>query len=170
MLTTSKTIWLSPRPTRNRCYTANQPGKGVCRLESCLNLLWLTIVLIATLWWRIHYSRQGVTQGPSKRRYISLGCSYLLLFFAVSMTDDLHAEALVTLSTDHRHMIASTCQDHHFSSQSGTSAPTTPLAVLPNRATVDRPRFFDKVSIAEEVSHSGPANRHLSARSPPDHC
>lgn len=85
------------------------------------------------------------------------------------MTDDLHAEALATFDTDHRHLIASSCPDH-LSFQSRTVVPTMPLALLPNRATVDGPRFFDTIYLVLEMSYSGTAKCHPSAHSPPpDH-
>ena len=57
-------------------------------MESFLNLLWLLLALLSFALWRMKWS-QGGRRG-SFRGAVGLSCVLVLLFFAISLTDDLH--------------------------------------------------------------------------------
>ncbi len=57
-------------------------------MESFLNLLWLLLVLLSFALWRMKWC-QG-PRGESFRGAVGLSCVLVLLFFAISLTDDLH--------------------------------------------------------------------------------
>lgn len=63
-------------------------------MELLLNLVWLAVALAGFgLWW-LRWSRAGRAGGPrleSLRGAVGLSCVLVLLFFAISLTDDLHA-------------------------------------------------------------------------------
>ena len=62
-------------------------------MELLLNLLWLLVALASSAVWWTRWSRHG--GGPSCERQlrsaVGLACVLVLLFFAISLTDDLHA-------------------------------------------------------------------------------
>jgi len=63
-------------------------------MELLLNLVWLAVALAGFgLWWTrwSRASRDGGTQWGPLRSAIGLSCVLVLLFFAISLTDDLHA-------------------------------------------------------------------------------
>ncbi len=57
-------------------------------MESFLNLLWLLLALLSFGLWRMKWCR-GVW-AESFRGAVGLSCVLVLLFFAISLTDDLH--------------------------------------------------------------------------------
>ncbi len=62
-------------------------------MESFLNLLWLLLALLSFGLWRMKWSQAGWGRGRrrnSLRGAIGLSCVLVLLFFAISLTDDLH--------------------------------------------------------------------------------
>ncbi len=75
-------------------------------MELLLNLLWLLIAVSAFGVWQAHLSGGGGAPGGHTRRgWIALACALVLLFFVISMTDDLHAEVMVVedASSSRRH-------------------------------------------------------------------
>ncbi len=57
-------------------------------MESFLNLLWLLLALLSFALWRMKWC-QGA-RGESFRGAVGLSCVLVLLFFPISLTDDLH--------------------------------------------------------------------------------
>jgi hypothetical protein len=62
------------------------------KMEAALNLLWLTLTVCALFAWKLRWSRQPL---PKSRflspniRFIALCCALVLLFFVISVSDDL---------------------------------------------------------------------------------
>jgi len=65
-------------------------------MESLLNILWMLIALGALSVWRIHWSRdrRGGRQNVL-REWTAIACALIFLFFAVSLTDDLHFDLAI---------------------------------------------------------------------------
>ncbi len=65
----------------------------ITSMELLLNLFWLLVALASFGLWRLRWSRasHGPGRGESLRGAVSLCCVLVLLFFAISLTDDLHA-------------------------------------------------------------------------------
>jgi hypothetical protein len=60
-------------------------------MESILNILWVLIALVALSVWRVRRSRNGRGRRHDMfREWTAIACALILLFFAVSLTDDLH--------------------------------------------------------------------------------
>ncbi len=96
-------------------------------MEQFLNLFWLAIVLVTTLTWRTVSARQQ--QGNHYRplqHAAALGSAFLVLFFPLSMTDDLHPEIMLVEAGDQRHLIVLACPDQH--SPGGTAVWATCVA------------------------------------------
>jgi hypothetical protein len=94
-------------------------------MESFLNLLWVAIALGALGVWRLCWVRQ---HGDAIRRplleWTAFGCALVLLFFAVSLTDDLHFELLLLdeCSTG-RHANLCACPHHTQDNANGAGRP-----------------------------------------------
>jgi hypothetical protein len=65
-------------------------------METFLNLVWLFLVVVGLCVWQRHWVRQR----PALRRnplqeWTAFACAMVLMFYVVSMTDDLHPEILL---------------------------------------------------------------------------
>ena len=88
-------------------------------LELFLNLLWLLIAVLAFGVWKAHLSGGGRAPGGQTRRsWIALGCALVLLFFVISMTDDLHSEVMLVedATSSRRHVCSQQACPHHVTS------------------------------------------------------
>jgi hypothetical protein len=96
-------------------------------MELALNILWLLLAAGGVALWRTSWARQ-----PRTRRHASwcewtaVACALVLLFFVVSLTDDLHPEivALEDCTTCRRHVNCLSPAQHapqpdHFRADSG---------------------------------------------------
>jgi hypothetical protein len=65
-------------------------------MESVLNILWMLIALGALGVWRIHWS-QDRREGRQNvlHEWTAIACALIFLFFAVSLTDDLHFDLAI---------------------------------------------------------------------------
>jgi hypothetical protein len=106
-------------------------------MESFLNLLWVAIALGVFGVWRVYWVRQ---RGDAIRRplleWTAFGCALVLLFFAVSLTDDLHPELVLfdECSTSRRQ--TSLCACPHHAQHNGNGVGSSGTAIL------RRPEFF----------------------------
>ena len=68
-------------------------------METFLNILWLLIAAGVLAVWRTRWARQhrqpGYTRRNPPQEWTAVGCALVLLFFAVSLTDDLHFEMVL---------------------------------------------------------------------------
>jgi hypothetical protein len=65
-------------------------------MESFLNILWVAIAAVAFGLWRTRWlhDRSERRRDPL-REWTAFACALVLLFFAVSLTDDLHSELVI---------------------------------------------------------------------------
>src|ERR1700752_659350 len=78
-------------------------------MELFLNLLWVLIAAGAVGVWAVWWLRaKPQSRREALRESTAMCCALVLLFFAVSLTDDLHAEAMLLdeCSTVCRHYIS----------------------------------------------------------------
>jgi hypothetical protein len=121
-------------------------------MESFLNLLWVAIAAGAFCFWRTRWlhERRDRRRQPLQE-WTAFACALVLLFFAVSLTDDLHSELMVfdECSTSRRHSLSLTRshdmpQHRTLETSSGIAAPL--YAGLP-----DPLRFADGLPPAKEL-------------------
>src|SRR5215471_9274221 len=67
-------------------------------MELTLNLIWVGVAIagIVLLW--ITVSRAAKSSEPSastRQKIVAMGCALVILFFVISMTDDLHNQAIM---------------------------------------------------------------------------
>lgn len=109
-------------------------------MELFLNLLWVLIAAGAIGVWRIcWWSEKPRSRRDSFREWTAMGCALVLLFFAVSLTDDLKAEAMLLdeCSASRRHSICS-----HHAEQSKRIVKETGFAILPRIASLESPLTY----------------------------
>jgi hypothetical protein len=84
-------------------------------MELFLNILWSVIAVAGLCVWRLSWAgqpRQG--EHASWRQWTAFVCALVLLFFMVSLTDDLHSELVVfeECSAGRRHAACQACPQH----------------------------------------------------------
>jgi hypothetical protein len=111
----------------------------VNQLELFLNLLWLFMAAGAVGLWRTRWLRQKrESRREPVREWTAMACALVLLFFAVSLTDDLRSEAmLLEDSSAGRRQSIST---HHPQQAKRVIRDTGP-AKLPQTSEIVAPRF-----------------------------
>jgi hypothetical protein len=81
-------------------------------MELFLNLLWLSMALAALALWRTQWAHQHQdARLACWRQWTAFACAAVLLFFAVSLTDDLHADLVLfdEASSGRRHSLRADC-------------------------------------------------------------
>ena len=138
------------------------------QMERSLNILWLLIALGALSAWYISWAHHKV-RTPSKllQEWIALTCALVFLFFAVSLSDDLRAAAILCDDgvTSRRHSLVWDCA--HSSHQSA-ERPQVPSTAAPSQLL-----FSANLQVAERILpvaahvNCGLTERASFGRSPP---
>jgi hypothetical protein len=131
-------------------------------MESFLNLLWVAIAAGAFCFWRTRWlhERRDRRRQPLQE-WTAFACALVLLFFAVSLTDDLHSELMIfdECSTSRRHSLGLMCP--HDTPQHRTVANHSTLAARLKSVSFDPLQDFDRLIPAKEIS---PSSLELSIR------
>jgi hypothetical protein len=109
-------------------------------MELFLNLLWVLIAAGAIGMWRICWRREKPrSRRDSLREWTAMGCALVLLFFAVSLTDDLYTAAMLQdeCSASRRHSLSS-----HLAERSKQIVKQSGPAILPRIASVESPLTY----------------------------
>jgi hypothetical protein len=134
-------------------------------METLLNLLWVLIAVAATITWRTRWIRdpRRIQRKPIAE-WTAIVCALVLLFFAVSLTDDLHAE--VMLSDDNfvgrRHSSSVIAPAH-----SGKNLRATSAALLHVVPTIQPLRESARVEIHQPPVGLWLEDSETSSRAPP---
>jgi len=137
-------------------------------MELLLNILWMLIAVGLVVIWRtrwIHQRRRSSRR--SLQEWSAIGLALVLLFFAVSMTDDLHSEivALEEWSTSKRDFVCS--PGAQPVPQSGTALHTSSWAIVPPVSLFARSDSQKKLEQASQISTSFLPSYRPSGRAPP---
>lgn len=95
-------------------------------MELFLNIFWFAITITGVILWRTRWTREyRIRRHAPWREWTAFVCSMVLLFFVVSLTDDLHAELMLIeeCSSSRRHAACVACVQH----SSPPEAPATSL-------------------------------------------
>jgi hypothetical protein len=101
-------------------------------MELFLNLLWVAIAVVAFGLWRTQWLRgRPENRRNPLREWTAFACALVLLFFVVSLTDDLHSGMVVfdECCASRRHSGAQVCP--HHSPQDGLFKQHAGAGVLP---------------------------------------
>ena len=136
-------------------------------MELFLNILWVLIALAGVITWRTRWTRQArLRPHAAWREWTAFVCSIVLLFFVVSLTDDLHAD-LVLLEercNNRRHATCLICP-HHSSPPDGGAAHAWAILQASPRA---RSLAFDSLPLtARENREMLPNVQPEPGRAPP---
>lgn len=134
-------------------------------MELFLNLLWVLIAAGAiTVWRNCWLPEARASRREPFREWTAMGCALVLLFFAVSLTDDLHSNVslLEDSSSSRRHSMCG-----HHSDQSNRIAREIGPAAPPRRIEIDQPRLLGMVSSFGSDPFSNFLPSFASGRAPP---
>jgi hypothetical protein len=101
-------------------------------MELFLNILWVLITLAGAVIWRTRWTGQArLRRHTAWREWTAFVCAMVLLFFVVSLTDDLHADLMLfeECSSSRRQATCLACP-HHSSPPDGCGAAHA-WAILP---------------------------------------
>lgn len=141
-------------------------------MELFLNLLWLLVALGILGAWRVHWVRHGRgTRHQPVAEWTAIGSALILLFFAISLSDDLHQDVILFSES-------SASRRNSVIRISGPDAPDNGGVVAPPRAHFGLallPRLAPRASLAliSKVMpfHDGSVSRFqvrpFSGRAPP---
>jgi len=120
-------------------------------MESFLNILWVAIAAVAFGFWRTRWLHErSDRRRDSLREWTAFACALVLLFFAVSLTDDLHSELVIfdECCAGRRHSLA--LVRSHDAPQHPTFALSSGAAMQQHVALLDPPRYFGRLVRDEE--------------------
>jgi hypothetical protein len=137
-------------------------------MELFLNLLWVAIAVVAFGFWRTRWQRER----PENRRdplreWTAFACALILLFFAVSLTDDLHSELVIfdECAGSPRHSLM--VSGYHDLGLHRTFSNFSSPAEQPIISSLDPGESFDRFVLAEKFSPSFVDLCMRTGRSPP---
>jgi hypothetical protein len=143
---------------------------GVARInmELLLNILWMLIAVGLLGTWRtrwVHQRRDSSRRSLQEWSAVSL--ALVLLFFAVSMTDDMHAEivALEECSATRRDLVC--LPGAHNLPQSGTALHTSSWAIVAPIPFFALSSSQQKLELTTQLSSSFFPSDRASSRAPP---
>lgn len=136
-------------------------------MESFLNILWVVLAICSLCLWRMRWAEQPrETNHVAWRQWTAFVCALILLFFMVSLTDDLHSELVMfeesSASRRDAHCVA--CPHH----------PPSPHSAGATFAILDRPGLavdfshFALLSSRADLPVADPIPIPLAGRAPPD--
>jgi hypothetical protein len=122
-------------------------------VELFLNLLWVVISGVALVLWQVHWRHEHTSdRGRGYRARIALVCVLVLLFFPISLTDDLHTEILlIGDSSAQRRSVSAFADGHKY--QTAAARAVELLAIALGVLHVVPGERFDTL-VSDEVSFS----------------
>lgn len=104
-------------------------------MELILNLVWLVLALAAIGYCRHRWcsSEAEAEAHPIHRKWIALGCALVLLFFVISLTDDLHPELASLEDSSGSKRLRAGWARLHATGSSGRPLAHAASAIVPER-------------------------------------
>jgi len=137
--------------------------------ELLLNLFWLLVALVGVGLWRLRWARG--CRGAIERRAmvhsaVGLGCVLVMLFFAISLTDDLHAAPV--LAEDARSSRRTLeFRKNSWSEPDPETRAANWAAVLPTAFFSPGRLILERLAIAEPPRTLSTLSRPAQGRAPP---
>jgi len=136
------------------------------QMELTLNLVWVAVAIVGVLVQIVMLSRAPQRESPW-RKIVAMACALVILFFVISMTDDLHDQALLleerklARSTLGTRALGNHSSDRSFANHSIQFFPVAPLFLPTLAAAGSLIREFERHFVVAFKSES------LSSRAPP---
>jgi hypothetical protein len=137
-------------------------------MESFLNLLWVAIAAVAFGFWRTRWLHErSERRRDPLREWTAFACALVLLFFAVSLTDDLHSELVIfdECSASRRHSTTLVCQ--HHSPHDGLIKQFCGTAILPAVVSFDLLQRRGIILLTARFTYLPLVSRFALSRAPP---
>jgi len=135
-------------------------------MELSLNVLWLAVVLTTTVVWKTGWAQlPRRTSRTALEQWTALASISIFLFFAISLSDDLHAETVIIEDPRQRHAVALDCLDrcaHQVLRTADSHIAMLPASVEIFLFQAFRPVTWDCAPTAPSI-----AARQFPDRSPP---
>ena len=136
--------------------------------ETLLNLLWVFIAVAAVVTWRVRWARERpVDRRNGFREWTALACSLVLLFFAVSLSDDLHEEVILSDLTSVGRKQAICFARSHSSNEIQKLTSTHNWTVLPPQAPAIHSAVFWLIPFVSDNLPAPVTTGFLPVRAPP---
>jgi hypothetical protein len=136
-------------------------------MELFLNILWVMIALGAFGVWQIWWNRQP-RRSPRKplQEWTAFACALVFVFFAVSLSDDLHAAAILAddCASGRHHSLVWSC-GHAAHPDASVSHPC--FAVVPAARFPDPTEIIARISPTAVTCASKADRSSTSVRGPP---
>jgi hypothetical protein len=143
---------------------------GVARIamELFLNIVWMLVAAGLLVAWRTRWIHER--RGSSRRslqEWSAISLALVVLFFAVSMTDDMHSEivALEECSASKRDFVHAL--GAHAAPDSGAALHASSWAIVPPVPFVGLSSSLQKAEPAVQLRSSSPRSSQASGRAPP---
>lgn len=127
-------------------------------MELALNLVWVCVAVVGIGLLCRNLSRAAACperEASNWRKIVAMGCALIILFFVISMTDDLHDQEIMLEDNKSSRIVPASGVSAHFVSSHMISAVLLVDSVLASfvhilpsvRRPVDRPRLFSTSEI-----------------------
>lgn len=139
-------------------------------VELLLNVLWLLVALAAIgyCWGRWSGAESGAHLHSDRfRKWVALACGLILLFFVISLTDDLHPELIALEDSSGSKRVLVGWANLHGADNSAKAVANHPSAILPDLPSLASARAFIRVMPAEVFPHAWASLRPTPGRAPP---
>ncbi len=133
-------------------------------MELLLNLFWLLLALASVGLWRLKWSRAGGRE--SLQGAIGLCCVLVLLFFAISLTDDLHEIPAVAEDTSSPYRPLRVWKANPIGPETGKHAAPF-AAIVPSKLFSQAERVVGRVLDTDAPRLQRASNRPFEGRAPP---
>jgi hypothetical protein len=105
-------------------------------MELLLNIVWAVMACVSFVCWRLCWRRQKLPSAATRPRFMeftALACALILLFFPISLSDDLHADVMVydACSSTRRYFFALLAFHHLPSATYRAPQPVAAIACQP---------------------------------------
>ena len=134
-------------------------------MELALNLVWVCVAIagIAVLFVTLSTSQPSDRPGSHWRKVVAMSCTLIILFFVISMTDDLHEQEMV-VEENKISRVTSVANSASHSCQPSADHPVFLLSSalawsLPNLPALRRPVTASKVFFAAAICWEVPSDR-----------
>jgi hypothetical protein len=137
-------------------------------MESFLNLLWVAIAAAAFCFWRTRWLHERRDHGREPlREWTAFGCALVLLFFAVSLTDDLHSDLVIFDECSVSRRYSPNMARPHDVTKHRTPELSSGIVMPSYLALAEAPHFVDRLAAAKETFFSSFDSWTPLGRAPP---
>lgn len=137
-------------------------------MESLLNILWAVIALGGLGIWRLRWVHQErIAPRKPMQEWTAFSCAIILLFFAVSLTDDLHSEIVLFDECANGRRCSTMWSCGHHAVPGGPTVSAMQAAVIPRLTGIEQSRAIARISPTQPVWSLSVWADFTSGRAPP---